>query len=146
MNAVKLAGLEPASVFGYFEEICSIPHGSGNTKMISDYLVSFAKEHGLRYIQDELNNVIIFQNGTCGMEDHEPVILQGHMDMVCEKDAACPIDMAVEGLDVTHDGFCVSAKGTTLGGDDGIALAYAMALMADTTIPHPPLEVIITED
>ena len=146
MNAVKLAGLEPASVFGYFEEICSIPHGSGNTKMISDYLVSFAKEHGLRYIQDELNNVIIFQNGTCGMEDHEPVILQGHMDMVCEKDAACPIDMAVEGLDVTHDGYCVSAKGTTLGGDDGIALAYAMALMADTTIPHPPLEVIITVD
>ena len=146
MNAVKLAGLEPASVFGYFEEICSIPHGSGNTKMISDYLVSFAKEHGLRYIQDELNNVIIFQDGTCGMEEHEPVILQGHMDMVCEKDAACPIDMAVEGLDVTHDGFCVSAKGTTLGGDDGIALAYAMALMADTTIPHPPLEVIITVD
>ena len=146
MNAVKLAGLEPASVFGYFEEICSIPHGSGNTKMISDYLVRFAKEHGLRYIQDELNNVIIFQNGTCGMEDHEPVILQGHMDMVCEKDAACPIDMAVEGLDVTHDGYCVSAKGTTLGGDDGIALAYAMALMADTTIPHPPLEVIITVD
>ena len=146
MNAVKLAGLEPASVFGYFEEICSIPHGSGNTRMISDYLVSFAKEHGLRYIQDELNNVIIFQNGTCGMEDHEPVILQGHMDMVCEKDAACPIDMAVEGLDVTHDGYCVSAKGTTLGGDDGIALAYAMALMADTTIPHPPLEVIITVD
>ena len=146
MNAVKLAGLEPASVFGYFEEICSIPHGSGNTKMISDYLVSFAKEHGLRYIQDELNNVIIFQNGTCGMEDHEPVILQGHMDMVCEKDAACPIDMAAEGLDVTHDGYCVSAKGTTLGGDDGIALAYAMALMADTTIPHPPLEVIITVD
>ena len=146
MNAVKLAGLEPASVFGYFEEICSIPHGSGNTRMISDYLVRFAEALGLRYIQDELNNVIIFQDGTCGMEDHEPVILQGHMDMVCEKDAACPIDMAVEGLDVTHDGYCVSAKGTTLGGDDGIALAYAMALMADTTIPHPPLEVIITVD
>lgn len=146
MDAVKLAGLEPASVFGYLEEICAIPHGSGNTKMISDYLVRFAEAHGLRYIQDELNNVIIFQDGTCGMEEHEPVILQGHMDMVCEKDAACPIDMAVEGLDVTHDGFCVSAKGTTLGGDDGIALAYAMALMADTTIPHPPLEVIITVD
>ena len=146
MNAVKLAGLEPASVFGYFEEICAIPHGSGNTKLISDYLVSFAKEHDLRYIQDELNNVIIFQNGTCGMEDHEPVILQGHMDMVCEKDAVCPIDMATEGLDIAHDDFCVYAKGTTLGGDDGIALAYAMALMADTTIPHPPLEVIITVD
>ena len=80
------------------------------------------------------------------MEDHDPVILQGHMDMVCEKDADCPIDMATDGLDVTHDGTCVFAKGTTLGGDDGIALAYAMALLADKSIPHPPLEVIITVD
>ena len=74
MEAVKLAGLEPASVFGYFEKLCSIPHGSGHTKAISDYLVSFAKEHDLKYIQDEANNVILFQDGTCGMEDHEPVI------------------------------------------------------------------------
>ena len=146
MDAVKLAGLEPAAVFGYFEEICAIPHGSRNTKAISDYLVGFAKERDLRYIQDEANNVIIFQNGTCGYEDHEPVILQGHMDMVCEKDADCPLDLAVDGLDVAHDGKCVFAKGTTLGGDDGIALAYALALMDDTTIPHPPLEVIITVD
>ena len=146
MEAIKLAGLEPASVFGYFEKLCSIPHGSGNTKQISDYLVSFAAEHGLRCIQDELNNVIIFQEGTCGMEDHAPVILQGHMDMVCEKDPSCPIDMAVDGLDVTHDGECVFARGTTLGGDDGIALAYALALLADRSIPHPPLEVIITVD
>ena len=146
MNAVKLAGLEPASVFGYFEKICSIPHGSRNTKMISDYLVSFAVEHGIRYIQDELNNVIFFQEGTCGMEDHAPVILQGHMDMVCEKDADCSIDMDNEGLDVTHDGQCVFAKGTTIGGDNGIAVAYALALLADKTIPHPPLEIIITVD
>ena len=146
MEAVKLAGLEPKAVFGYFEKICSIPHGSRNTKMISDYLVEFAREQGLAYIQDENNNVILFQEGTCGMEDHEPVILQGHMDMVCEKDADCPIDMATQGLDVTHDGQSVFAKGTTLGGDDGIALAYAMALLADKSIPHPPLEVIITVD
>ena len=146
MEATKLAGLQPAAVFKYFEEICAIPHGSRNTKRISDYLVSFAREHGLRYIQDEVNNVILFQNGTCGMEDHEPVILQGHMDMVCEKDVDCPIDMATQGLDIAHDNRCVYAKGTTLGGDDGIALAYAMALMADTSIPHPPLEVIITVD
>ena len=146
MNAVKLAGLEPASVFGYFEKICSIPHGSRNTKKISDYLVSFAVEHGIRYIQDELNNVIFFQEGTCGMEDHAPVILQGHMDMVCEKDADCAIDMETEGLDVTHDGQCVFAKGTTLGGDNGIAVAYALALLADKTIAHPPLEIIITVD
>ena len=146
MKAVKLAGIEPAKVFGFFEEICSIPHGSRNEKAISDYLVSFAKERGLRHIQDEVNNVIIFQEGTCGYEDHEPVILQGHMDMVCEKDEACPIDMATEGLDVTHDGRCVFAKGTTLGGDDGIAVAYALALLDDTSIPHPPLEVVITTD
>ena len=146
MNAVKLAGLEPAAVFGFFEEICSIPHGSRNEKAISDYLVAFAKARNLRYIQDEVNNVIIFQEGTCGYEDHPPVILQGHMDMVCEKDPSCPLDMAVDGLDVTHDGRCVFAKGTTLGGDDGIAVAYALALLDDTTIPHPPLEVVITTD
>ena len=85
MKTFKLAGLEPASVFGYFEKLCSMPHGSGNTKIISDYLVSFAKEQGIRYIQDELNNVLLFQDGTCGYEHHAPVILQGHMDMVCEK-------------------------------------------------------------
>lgn len=101
MEAKRLAGLEPAAVFHYFEEICAIPHGSRNTKKISDYLVDFAKEHGLRYIQDAANNVILFGNGTCGMEDHAPVILQGHMDMVCEKDMDCPLDMEKEGLDVS---------------------------------------------
>ena len=146
MEAIKLAGLEPASVFGYFEELCGIPHGSGNTKMISDHLVEFAKKHGIRYIQDELNNVIFFGDGTCGMENHWPVILQGHMDMVCEKDEDCPIDMAVDGLDVTHDDNWVFAKGTTLGGDNCIAVAYIMALLADKTIPHPPIEAIITVD
>ena len=146
METKRLAGLEPAAVFGYFEEICAIPHGSRNTKMISDYLVKFAKEHELKYIQDADNNVILFGEGTCGMEDHAPVILQGHMDMVCEKDADCPIDMATEGLDVTHDGNVVFAKGTTLGADNGIAVALAMAILADKTIPHPPLEVIVTVD
>ena len=146
MKEMKLAGLQPASVFKYFEEICAIPHGSRNTKLISDYLVGFAKDHGLRYFQDEANNVVIFQDGTCGYEDHDPVIIQGHMDMVCEKDADCPINMETEGLDVTHDGQYIYAKGTTLGGDDGIAIAFALALMDDTTIPHPPLEVIITVD
>lgn len=146
MEAIKLAGLEPKAVIGYFEKLCSIPHGSGNTRMISDYLVSFAKEHNLKYIQDELNNVILFGDGTCGMEDHAPVILQGHMDMVCDKDADCTLDMTVDGLDVTHDGAYIFARGTTLGGDDGIAVAYALALLEDNTIPHPPLEIIITVD
>ncbi len=146
MEAVKLAGLEPKAVFGYFEKICSIPHGSRNTKQISDYLVSFAKDHDLRCIQDEDNNVILFGDGTCGMENHAPVILQGHMDMVCEKDPDCALDMEADGLDITQDGRYVYAKGTTLGGDDGIAIAYALALLSDRTIPHPPLEVVITVD
>ena len=146
MEMKRLAGLEPAAVFSYFEEICAIPDGSRNTKMISDYLVAFAKQHNLKYIQDADHNVILFGEGTCGMEDHAPVILQGHMDMVCEKDADCSIDMAVDGLDIAHDGSFVFAKGTTLGADNGIALALAMAILADKTIPHPPLEVIITTD
>ncbi|MBQ2785369.1 MAG: aminoacyl-histidine dipeptidase [Oscillospiraceae bacterium] len=146
MEASKLSGLQPESVFAYFEKLCSIPHGSRNTKRISDYLVSFAKEQNIRYVQDELNNVLMFQEGTCGYEDHAPVILQGHMDMVCEKDADCPINMETDGLDISHDGNCVFANGTTLGGDNGIAVAYMLALLADKTIPHPPLEIIITVD
>ncbi|MBQ3491713.1 MAG: aminoacyl-histidine dipeptidase [Oscillospiraceae bacterium] len=146
MEAVKLAGLQPKSVFAYFEKLCSMPHGSGNTKQISDFLVSFAKEHNIRYVQDTLNNVLLFADATPGYEGHDPVIIQGHMDMVCEKDADCPIDMEKEGLDIAHDGKWVFAKGTTLGGDDCIAVAYALAILADPTIPHPALEVIITVD
>jgi len=146
MEKRKLAGLQPEAVFKYFEEICAIPHGSGNTKAISDYLVRFARTHGLRYIQDEANNVILFGEASEGYEDHPPVILQGHMDMVCEKDETCSLNMDTDGLDVTHDGKYVFAKGTTLGGDNGIAVAYAMAILADSTVPHPPLEVIITVD
>ncbi len=146
MIANKLAGLRPEKVFAYFEKLCSIPHGSGNTRAISDYLVSFAKAHGLRYIQDGLNNVIIFVPATAGYEDKPAVILQGHMDMVCEQDESCSLNMATDGLDVTHDGQFVFAKGTTLGGDDGIAVAYALAILDDETIEHPALEVVITVD
>ncbi len=146
MKAVKLTGLAPEPVFGYFEQICSIPHGSGNTKAISDYLVSFAKEHNLAYQQDADDNVIIFKPGTAGYENRTPVILQGHIDMVCEQDADCPLNMEKDGLDITHDGEYVFAKGTTLGGDDGIAVAYALALLASKDIPHPPIEAVFTSD
>ena len=146
MEMRKLAGLQPENVFYYFEKLCQIPHGSGNTKAISDYICSFARENGIRYVQDELNNVLLFGDATEGYEDHPAVILQGHMDMVCDKDEDCPIDMEKDSLDVTHDGQYVFAKGTTLGGDNGIAVAMAMAILADKTIPHPALEVIITVD
>ena len=141
-----LENLEPAGVFSCFESLCAIPHGSGNTKAISDFLAKFARDLGYDCIQDSLNNVIIFAPATPGYEDRPAVIIQGHMDMVCEKDADCPIDMEKEGLDVTHDGTFVYAKGTTLGGDDGIAVAYAMAILQDKTIPHPALEIVITVD
>lgn len=143
-----LDGIEPVEVFKYFEEICGIPHGSRDTKRISDYLVDFAKSRNLRYIQDESNNVIIFKDGTPGYEASAPVIIQGHMDMVCEKDKDCDIDFTKDGLRLgVKDGY-IYAEGTTLGGDDGIAIAYALAILdcTDGSIPHPPLEVVITVD
>lgn len=141
-----LAGLEPAAVFDYFEQICSIPHGSKNTKAISDYCVAFAKEHQLRYRQDANNNVIIWKDGTIGYETSAPVMLQGHLDMVCEKEADCAIDFEKDGLQLQLQKGIISAKGTTLGGDDGIAVAFALAILASDDIPHPPLEVVLTVD
>lgn len=138
--------LEPKRVFAYFEEICGIPHGSGNTKAISDYCVSFAEKHNLKWIQDESNNVIIFKDGSKGYETAEPVIIQGHMDMVCEKENHVEIDFETDGLKLLVDGDFLKAEGTTLGGDDGIAVAYALAILEDDTLPHPPLEVVITVD
>ena len=138
--------LEPRAVFSCFEQLCAIPHGSGNTKAISDYLVRFAAEHQLRCIQDAHNNVIIFAPGTPGYESAAPVILQGHMDMVCETAPDCTKDMTREGLDLFVDGDTIGARGTTLGGDDGIAVAMALAILDADDIPHPPLEVVITVD
>lgn len=141
-----LSELEPKPVFEFFEEICAIPNGSGNTKAISDYCVEFAKSHNLRYIQDELNNVIIFKDGTKGYEDSAPVIIQGHLDMVCEKESDREIDFMNEGLELELCDGVITAKGTTLGGDDGIAVAYALAILAADDISHPPLEVVFTVD
>ncbi|WP_029231675.1 aminoacyl-histidine dipeptidase [Butyrivibrio sp. VCB2006] len=136
--------LQPKEVFHFFEELCNIPHGSGNLQQISDYLVSFAKERGYEVSQDQELNVIIKAPGTAGYEDKEPVILQGHMDMVAVKEDSCDIDMKTEGLLVTTDGEYVWAEGTSLGGDDGIAVAFCLALLDSKEIPHPPLEVVIT--
>lgn len=145
-----LGAYEPKEVLTFFEEICSIPHGSGNVKQISDYLVKFAKDRGLRYRQDEALNVVIWKDGTPGYEDSAPVIIQGHMDMVAVKENDCQKNLETEGLDlevVEADGEkWISAKGTSLGGDDGIAVAFALALLDSDTIPHPPLEVVATTD
>ncbi len=139
-----LTNLQPERVFHYFEEICQIPHGSYNEKQISDYLVEYAKKQGLEYYQDELYNVIMLVPASAGYESEEPIILQGHMDMVCEKMPGAAVDMEKEGLQIAVDGDYIYAKDTTLGGDDGIAIAYMLAIAEDKTLAHPPLEYIIT--
>lgn len=141
-----LSNLEPKSVFTYFEEITKIPHGSGNVQKISDYLVRFARERNLFCVQDELQNVIIVKEATSGYEKEPTVILQGHMDMVAVKKPDCDIDMKLEGLKVAVREDKIYAEGTSLGGDDGIAVAYSLALLDSDTIKHPRLEVIITVD
>ena len=141
-----LSNLEPKSVFNYFEQICSIPHGSRNTKQISDFCVSFAKEHNLKYSQDESNNIIIWKDGTTGYEKSPSVIIQGHLDMLCEKEHDCDIDFEKDGLSLIVDGDDIHADRTTLGGDDGIAVAFALAILDSTDIPHPPIEAVFTVD
>ena len=141
-----LTGLKPEKVFAYFERLCSVPHGSGNTKIISDLCVGFAKELGLKYRQEACNNVIIWKDGSAGYEKAEPIILQGHIDMVCAKTDDCTKDMAKEGLDLRTDGEWVWADKTSLGGDNGIAVAMILAILADDTLPHPPLEAVFTVD
>lgn len=141
-----LENLEPKNVFGYFEDICAIPHGSGNMDAISSFCVEFAKAHGLEYIRDELKNVIIIKEATAGYEDAEPLILQGHLDMVCEKRPEKEKDFLTEGLDLCTDGKMIWADGTTLGGDDGIAIAFILAILADDDLPHPRLEAVLTVD
>ena len=146
MSKRVLEGLQPERALYYFEEICQIPHGSRNTKQISDYLMGFAEKHGLRAVQDELNNVVIYKDGTPGYELHPTVILQGHMDMVAEKTKESPIDFTKDPLDLRTDCTDIWAEGTTLGGDDGIAVAYALAILENDDIPHPPLECVFTVD
>ena len=137
---------EPNDVFRFFEEISKIPHGSYNTKEISDYLANFAVERGLKFVQDELNNVIIYGPASEGFESAEPVILQGHMDMVCEKETGLDIDMTKEPIKLMIDGEFLTADGTTLGGDDGIAVAMMLALLDSKEYNHPALECVFTVD
>ena len=142
----KLNGLKPQKVFEYFEKISSIPRGSGDTKKISEFCVEFAKEHNLEYYHDSSNNVIIYKNATKGYEDSPAVILQGHLDMVCQKDEGVNKDFEKDGLDIYIDGDFIKAKGTTLGADNGIAVAYALAILDSDELQHPKLEAVFTTD
>lgn len=146
-NIVNLIqSMDYKDVLSYFVEISSVPRGSGFNQKISDYLVDFAKKHNLKYVQDSALNVVIYKPATAGYEAHTPVILQGHMDMVCVQESGHNHNFETEGLELQIDGEWLSANKTTLGADDGIAIAYCLALLSDNTISHPALEVVITTD
>lgn len=137
-------GLKPEKVLRYFEQLSQIPRGSHNEKEVSDFLKEFGESLGLETIQDEVMNIIIKKPATKGYENAPIVILQGHMDMVCEKNEDTDHDFMKDPLKLYLEGDLLKAKGTTLGADNGIAVAYAMAVLDSTDIPHPPLEVIVT--
>ncbi|MEF9959679.1 MAG: aminoacyl-histidine dipeptidase [Niameybacter sp.] len=139
-----LGNLQPEKVMYYFEEISRIPRGSGNEKAISDYMVAFAKELHLEVKQDEAYNIYIKKPATKGYESAPTVILQGHLDMVCEKNKETQHDFLTEGIKLVVDGDFIRADGTTLGADNGISIAYQMAVLADNTIEHPALEALMT--
>lgn len=141
-----LTELEPKQVFKFFEEICQIPHGSGNCKAISDYLVTFAKERNLQWQQDDMYNVIMIKEATEGYVQEEPFVIQGHMDMVAVKKADCDINLEQDGLRLKIDGDRIYAEGTTLGGDDGIAVAFALAILDSQDLKHPRIEAIFTTE
>ncbi len=137
---------QPQAVYRYFTALAAIPHGSGNTAGIRKWALDTAAKMGLSAHADETGNVIIRKDGSAGYEDHPRVILQGHLDMVCAQLPDCKKDMTQEGLDLVWTADSLSADGTTLGGDDGIAVAYAFAVLESESIPHPPLTVILTVD
>lgn len=138
--------IDPSRVFKYFGEICAIPHGSGNMDGISGYCMKFAAKNGLKAVCDDCKNVVIYKAGTNGLENAEPVILQGHLDMVCQKTAETDIDFLKDGLKPYIDGDFMKAKGTTLGADNGIAVSMIMAILESRDLAHPPIEAVFTSD
>jgi len=139
-----LSSYEPKRVLHHFEALSQIPRGSGNEKGVSDYVAAFAKGLNLKFVQDSLHSLVIYKPATPGYEGQAPVILQGHLDMVCEKNAGTIHDFMTDPLKLYVEGDYLHAKGTTLGADNGIAVAMCMALLEATDLPHPPLEVVLT--
>jgi len=142
----KINELQPKNVFKFFKQISEIPHASKDMQRISDYCVEFAKNNGLEYIQDEHYNVIIKKPASKGYEHLPAVIIQGHLDMVAEKLGSSDFDFSKDALQLEIDGDFLYAKDTTLGGDDGIAIAYALAILEDDSLKHPAIEAVFTID
>lgn len=141
-----LNNLNPQKVFSFFEEISAIPRGSGHNDKIREYCENFAKQRNLKYVSDKAGNVIIYKSASKDSNSTEPVILQGHLDMVWQKDSSSNINFKTDGLELRVDGDFISANGTTLGGDDGIAVAMCLAILDSDDICHPPLEIVLTAD
>lgn len=141
-----LSDLQPQDVFRYFEELSAVPRESGHTDKVAEYLLQFAEKHNLESYRDQANNVIIRKAATAGYENSDIMILQGHHDMVCEKADGVEHDFEKDGIEVYVDGDWLRAKGTTLGGDNGIAVAMMLAILADDTLQHPGLEMLFTAD
>ena len=146
MYVKKLSGLKPDRVFHYFEEISAIPRGSGNMANISAYCMDFAKQHGLHAVQDDAHNVVIYKPAGIGKENAAPVILQGHLDMVCQKTESSTINFETDGIELVVDGDYIRANGTTLGADNGIAAAMILAILEDTEAAYPAIEALFTTD
>ena len=144
MNVLK--NLKPEKVFAFFEEISAIPRGSGHNDKIKEYCENFAKQRNFEYVSDEAGNIVIYKDASKDSQSTEPVIIQGHLDMVWEKNSSSTINFETDGLELCVDGDNVFAKGTTLGGDDGIAVAMCLAILDSDDICHPPLEVVFTAD
>ena len=136
---------EAKLALNYFHEITKIPHGSGNEKAVSDYVKNFAVSLGLKTIQDDMSNLIVFKDASPGFENNPAIILQAHLDMVCEKNSDTVHDFTKDPLDIYIDGDFLKARGTTLGADNGIAVSLFMALMEDCK-EHPPLEFVFTTE
>ena len=137
---------EPKALFHYFEDICAIPHGSGNESAIADYIEDFGKKHELYVYRDANNNVLLRRPASKGYEDHAPVLVQGHIDMVCEVESWRNIDFARDGLELRVDGDMLTANGTTLGADDGVAVAIMLALLGDENLCAPTIECLFTTE
>ncbi len=141
-----LKGLEPQRVFHYFEQLSAIPRGSENMNEISLYCLEFAKKHSLKAVRDSSNNVIIYKEASVGYENSDTVILQGHLDMVCQAEEGYDIDFLKDGLDIYAEGDFVKARGTSLGADNGIAVAIILSILESDSLAHPPIEAVFTTD
>ncbi len=141
-----VSGYKPASLWKYFDEIRKIPHGSGNEKAIGEWVLSVGKQLGLKAVRDKVGNVVIYKNATPGHEKAPTIVLQGHLDMVNEKHSTSKHNFDKDPIELIEDGEWLKANGTTLGADNGIGVAAALAVLEDTKMVHGPIEALFTID